>query len=249
MPDIAGVIHDGTVGGEDAGVGDVHQAHTVPGLLLLVQFLHGVLGTAVILEVSQDHVRVRVAQVVGNLAEVLTVPALFQHIQNCHGNIIIRDECLRMVAHAFQCVDFGSQHTKDDLVVLTGGIGDFHVRAVQGAQGDCAVQHELHVAGAGSLLGGKADLLGQVAGRDQLFSSGNGRYYFTVRDGWGVEDNCLYALSIGAIKRDFQKPVSIEEIEHEINNPEVPKSTYSALSIKMKLKDDIQILKVLKSKP
>lgn len=79
-----------------------------------------------------------------------------------------------------------------------------------------------------------------------LFSSGNGRYYFTVRDGWGVEDNCLYALSIGAIRRDFKKPVTIEEIERGINNPEEPKSAYSALAIKMKLKDDKEILKVLK---
>ena len=46
-----------------------------------------------------------------------------------------------------------------------------------------------------------------------------------------------------------KKPVTIEEIEHEINNPEEPKSTYSAVAIKMKLKDNTQILKVLKSKP
>ena len=101
----------------------------------------------------------------------------------------------------------------------------------------------------GSMLCGPVTFLGHTDSYEILFSSGNGRYYFTVRDGWGVEDNCLYALSIGAIKRDFKKPVSIEEIEHEVNNPEEPKSTYSALSIKMKLKDDIQILKVLKSKP
>lgn len=101
----------------------------------------------------------------------------------------------------------------------------------------------------GSMLCGPVTFLGHTDSYEMLFSSGNGRYYFTVRDGWGVEDNCFYALSIGAIKRDFKKAVSIEEIEHEINNPEEPRSTYSAMAIKMKLKDDIQILKVLKSKP
>ena len=101
----------------------------------------------------------------------------------------------------------------------------------------------------GSMLCGPVTFLGHTDSYEMLFSSGNGRYYFTVRDGWGVEDNCFYALSIGAIKRDFKTAVTIEEIEHEINNPEEPKSTYSALSIKMKLKDDIQIFKVLKSKP
>ena len=96
------------------------------------------------------------------------------------------------------------------------------------------------------MLCGPVTFLGCTDRYEILFTSGNGRYYFTVRDGWGVEDNCLYALSIGAIRRDFKKPVSIEEIEHEVNNPEEPKSTYSALSIKMKLKDDKEILKVLK---
>ena len=100
-----------------------------------------------------------------------------------------------------------------------------------------------------NILCGPVTFLGHTDSYEMLFSSGNGRYYFTVRDGWGVEDNCLYALSIGAIKRDFKKPVTIEEIEHGVNNPQEPKSAYSALSIKMKLKDDIQILKVLKSKP
>ena len=99
------------------------------------------------------------------------------------------------------------------------------------------------------MLCGPVTFLGHTDSYEMLFSSGNGRYYFTVRDGWGVEDNCFYALSIGEIKRDFKKAVSIEEIEHEINNPEEPRSTYSAMAIKMKLKDDIQILKVLKSKP
>lgn len=101
----------------------------------------------------------------------------------------------------------------------------------------------------GSMLCGPVTFLGRTDSCEMLFSSGNGRYYFTVRDGWGVEDNCFYALSIGAIKRDFKKPVTIEEIEYEVNNPEAPKSAYSALAIKMKLKDDTQILKVLKSKP
>ena len=100
----------------------------------------------------------------------------------------------------------------------------------------------------GSMLCGPVTFMGLTDSYEMLFSSGNGRYYFTVRDGWGVEDNCFYALSIGAIKRDFKKPVTIEEIEHEVNNPKEPKSAYSALAIRMKLKDDIQILKVLKGK-
>ena len=98
----------------------------------------------------------------------------------------------------------------------------------------------------GSMLCGPVTFLGCTDHYEMLFTSGNGRYYFTVRDGWGVEDNCLYALSIGAIRRDFKKPVTIEEIESGVNNPKEPRGTYSALAIGMKLKDDKEILKVLK---
>lgn len=98
----------------------------------------------------------------------------------------------------------------------------------------------------GSMLCGPVTFLGHTDSYEMLFSSGNGRYYFTVRDGWGVEDNCLYALSIGEIRRDFKKPVTVEDIEFSVNHPKEPKSTYLALSIGMKLKDDKEILKVLK---
>ena len=97
-----------------------------------------------------------------------------------------------------------------------------------------------------SMLCGPVTFLGHTDSYEMLFTSGNGRYYFTVRDGWGVEDNCLYALSIGAIRRDFKKPVTVEEIESGVNNPKEPRGTYSALAIGMKLKDDKEILKVLK---
>lgn len=97
-----------------------------------------------------------------------------------------------------------------------------------------------------SMLCGPVTFLGCTDRYEMLFTSGNGRYYFTVRDGWGIEDNCLYALSIGAIRRDFKKPVTVEDIEFSVNHPKEPKSTYSALSIGMKLKDDREILNVLK---
>ena len=54
-----------------------------------------------------------------------------------------------------------------------------------------------------SMLCGPVTFLGHTDSYEMLFSSGNGRYYFTVRDGWGVEDNCLYALSIGALQKAY----------------------------------------------
>ena len=97
-----------------------------------------------------------------------------------------------------------------------------------------------------SMLCSPVTFLGHTDSYEMLFSSGNGRYYFTVCDGWGVEYNCLYALSVGAICRNFKNPVTVEEIESGVNNPKEPRGTYSALAIGMKLKDDKEILKVLK---
>ncbi len=96
------------------------------------------------------------------------------------------------------------------------------------------------------MLYGAVTFLGRTDRSELLFNSGNGRYYFTVCDGWGVENNFLYALSIGAIQRDFEKPVTVEDIEFEINHHKKPRSAYSALAMEKKLKDDIEILKVLK---
>ena len=166
-PDVTRIVHDGAVCAEDTCVGDVHQAHVVPLLLVAVQLLQIVLGTAVILEVRHDHVRVRVAQVAGDFAEVFAVPALLEEVQHGHSGVVAADKGVRVVAHALQRVDLGGQHAEDDLVLVAGGIGDLNIRAVQRAQRDRAVQHELHVAGAGSLGAGQRDLLGNLGGRHQ----------------------------------------------------------------------------------
>ena len=97
-----------------------------------------------------------------------------------------------------------------------------------------------------AMLCGTVTFLGQTDSGEMLFCSGNGRYYFTLRGGWGVEGNCLYALSIGAIRRDFKKPVTIEEIEFGVNNPQEPKGIYSALAGAMRREADKAILTVLR---
>ena len=98
----------------------------------------------------------------------------------------------------------------------------------------------------GAMLCGTVTFLGQTDSGEMLFCSGNGRYYFTVRGGWGVEDNCLYALALGGIRRDFKKAVTAEEIEFGVNNPQEPKGTYSALASAMRRDADRVILTVLR---
>ena len=62
--------------------------------------------------------------------------------------------------------------TEDILVVPASLLGDLHVGAVQGTQGHSAVEHQLHVAGAGSLGAGRRNLLGNVGGGDDVLGIG-----------------------------------------------------------------------------
>ena len=100
----------------------------------------------------------------------------------------------------------------------------------------------------GSMLTPPITFCGYTDKNELLFSSGNGRYYFSLCDGWGVQNDCLYALSVGEIRRDYKRAVTVNEIEYEANNPKEPKSAYGALLIRAKNKCDQKILKVLKSR-
>ena len=100
----------------------------------------------------------------------------------------------------------------------------------------------------GSMLTPPVVFCGYTDKCELLFSSGNGRYYFSLCDGWGVQDGCLYALSVGEIRRDYKRTVTVDEIEYEAINPKEPKSAYGALAIRSKNRCDQKILKVLKSR-
>ena len=58
-------------------------------------------------------------------------------------------------------------------LLVADQLADLDVGAVDGADGQRAVERELHVAGAGGLLAGQRDLLGQVGRRDDLLGEGD----------------------------------------------------------------------------
>ena len=62
--------------------------------------------------------------------------------------------------------------TEDILVLPSGLLGDLHIGAVQRTQGHGAVEHQLHVAGAGGFRAGRGNLLGNVGGGDDMLSVG-----------------------------------------------------------------------------
>jgi hypothetical protein len=69
--------------------------------------------------------------------------------------------------------DLGFGHSEQEEVLVPDQVADFHVRPVQGADGQGTVQGEFHVAGAGGLLAGQGDLFGQVGGRDHGLGQGD----------------------------------------------------------------------------
>ena len=180
VPDVGIVLGNGTVAAEHARLGDVDQALAAP-----AQRVVGVVGQGLALahhvgvEVRQGLEPILVDQLVVQALQVLGI-AGSQHFgagQEVDG---AADVGVALVPLGGAVI--GGLVTVDDLVgglaedvdiVVAHLLADLDVGAVHGAQGQGAVQHELHVAGAGSLLGGQGDLLGQVAGGDELLGGGD----------------------------------------------------------------------------
>ena len=55
---------------------------------------------------------------------------------------------------------------------------------------------------------------GKASGDELLFRTEDGRYYFSVCDGWGEENGVLYGIELG-IFYDFGHPTSAESIPTE----------------------------------
>ena len=68
-----------------------------------------------------------------------------------------------------RAVDLLGGQAEDEDVVVADTLDDLDIRAVQRADGQRAVQGELHVAGAGRFHPGRGDLLRQVGRRDDDF--------------------------------------------------------------------------------
>ena len=70
-------------------------------------------------------------------------------------------------------LDLFGRGTKGIDVLVAHELGNLHVGAVERAQGQSAVEHELHVRSAARLLGGQADLFGDVGGGNHALGGGD----------------------------------------------------------------------------
>lgn len=78
-----------------------------------------------------------------------------------------------------------------------------------------------------------------------LVSAGKQRYFFSLKDGWGIENNHLAAVSCGFFI-DFGRPVTKEEINDLAAAPCGKKGTYAAIAEQGRQKQMQKILSVLK---
>ena len=79
----------------------------------------------------------------------------------------------RPIAAGLQLCDLGLVHAEEEEVVVADEPADLDIGAVIGADGQGAVEGELHVPSAGGLLAGERDLLGQVGRGDEPLGKGD----------------------------------------------------------------------------
>ena len=82
--------------------------------------------------------------------------------------VVLAGQTLGVVALGVQRGDFRLGHAEQEEVLGAHALTDLDVGAIEGADGQSAVEGELHVAGAGGFLAGLGDLLVEVGGRDEV---------------------------------------------------------------------------------
>lgn len=85
---------------------------------------------------------------------------------------------------------------------------------------------------------------GPLAEDELLVSAGNQRYFFSLKDGWGIENHHLAAVSCGFFM-DFGRPVTKEEIRALAAAPCGKQGTYSAIAEQGRKKQMQKMLAVL----
>lgn len=86
---------------------------------------------------------------------------------------------------------------------------------------------------------------GPLAEDELLVSAGKQRYFFSLKDGWGIENNQLAAVSCGFFM-DFGHPVTKEEINDLAAAPCGKQGTYSVITEQGRQKQMQKILSVFK---
>ena len=167
MPDIIGILLDAAICRKDAGGGDVVQRDLGPKhLVLCIQIFDALLRRVIRFKVCHAHIRVGDGrareQVVGDLGERFAVKAAQHHFDHPTDERVLVVLQAGVVSLRPHLLYFFRAQAEDEDIVLADRLAHFDVRAVQRADRNGAVHHELHVAGAARLFAGEGDLLADV---------------------------------------------------------------------------------------
>ena len=174
MPNVTRIFVDGAVCGKAAGAGNVHQRFAVPVGAVGVSANRFLLGAAIIGEIRKHHIGVVVQKRAADFRELLAGDAdAVDEINRVVQLGVVVVIILRVIAAAFELFDFGGLHTENEDVVFAHRVENLDVRAVHGAQGNCAVEHQFHIARAARFGAGERNLFGNIRRGHQVFRHGD----------------------------------------------------------------------------
>eukprot|EP00047_Mylnosiga_fluctuans_P003292 m.228426 g.228426 ORF g.228426 m.228426 type:complete len:867 (+) comp11740_c0_seq1:45-2645(+) len=178
LPDLAGILLDRAIAREEAAGRDVEDALAGPALLVAELVADAVLHRDVRREVRQqaepvavDQQRVdEVVEAVRRVGREVAVADLVEDLLELGVALVVLDG---IVAALLERLDLLDGHAEDEDVVLADLLQHLDVRTVESADSQGTVDHELHVAGARGLGAGRADLLREIRGGDDLLGQGH----------------------------------------------------------------------------
>ncbi len=88
--------------------------------------------------------------------------------------------------------------------------------------------------------------LGFFDSDEMILCTADKKICFSLYDGWGVENNILYAISVGPIC-SFKNPITIENLKAELTNPADYSGVYETIRRDKQNNYIRKILKILKS--
>ena len=184
MPDQTVVFVDRPVGGEDAAHRGIGDRHLQPFFLISVVIVQPALRHGIGTEVLQHEIAVShgapvaqqqaVVQILQN-GGILGHQRSVDHLRHGQADFLVAlEDAHGIVAVLPVHIQHGvAPHAEDVNVVHPDLLADLDVRAVHRADGDRAVHHELHVAGAAGFLAGGAELLGNLRRGNQHLRAGD----------------------------------------------------------------------------
>ena len=176
VPDLFGVLCDGAVAGEFAGIGDIEDDFGHPAFGVGEGLGGFFLGAGVALEVGADEITIDAGEVIheGVIAFgfIGREEARADELDGALEGFILLDEGGGIIALVAGFLNFLGVESEEEEVFRADFFADLDICAVEGSDGKRAVHLELHITRAGGFFASGGDLFGEVGGGDHAFGEG-----------------------------------------------------------------------------